>query len=105
MIRKLIRLGFIGKAVRPYVIYVLSDSFGDLFMKVEVLPEETWLEFYIDAKHIVHYQHLSIAMRPGANPDGRYFQTFRYFFCEVSRYLLQHDCKTPGFFQQFGICP
>ena len=82
---------------------ILLHCFVDLFIEVEVLTQESWLEFSIDAKHIVHHQHLAITVLARTDADGGDLNAFRYFFCQQSRYLFQYDGKTAGFLQEFCI--
>ena len=71
-----------------------------LFVNIEILSEKPGFEFCINAKHIMHHQHLAVAMTTGTNTNGGNMQTFRNFFCQRGRNFFQHNSKTTGFFQQ-----
>src|SRR5437870_5724946 len=86
----LILFTLIRKITGLYIFDILLNSFGGLLMNVEILAEKARFEFCIDAKHVMHHQYLSIAVRTGANTDRWNMQTIGNFFCKSSRNLFKN---------------
>jgi hypothetical protein len=97
-----IRLRFRREAALFYIINILTDGAGYLLVQGSGTASGTGLEFRVDPEHVVHHQHLSVAMTSGADADGRDDQAFGNFFCQGGGNLFQHQRKTAGILQQFA---
>ena len=88
---------FIWEVVALYITDVMLHSTRDLLAHIEVLPQKTWLEFGIDAQHIVHHQYLSITIATSTNANGRNMEAFRHFTGQYGGYFFQYDGEATGF--------
>ena len=82
----------------------MFHGIADGIIKIGILPQETGLEFVVNAQHIVHYQHLAVAIPACADADSGYGQAFGNFFGQFSGNFFQYNGKTSGFLQYEGIC-
>ena len=103
MYKILILFLFVGEVFCFYVVDVLVDGVGDLFVEVEVAAEEAGFEFRVDAKQVVHDQDLSVAVFAGADADGGYVEAFGDLFGKEGGDLFQDKTETAGLFEDAGI--
>ena len=83
-----------------YIGAILLHGSGDELVEVQVATQEPWFEFLGDAQHVVCHEHLTVAMRPGADADGGDAERLRNFLAQLRRNLFQHDGEAAQLFQQ-----
>jgi len=71
-----ILLAVIREITGLHIFHILNNGAGDLFVHIKISAQETGFEFDIDAQHIVHDQHLAIAIAASTDADGGDFQAF-----------------------------
>src|SRR5438105_9346977 len=83
------------------ILYICARCGQDLFGKLRILLRERWNRTVGESEDIVGDQHLSVALRTGANADGGNFQTRRNSRRQFRRYRFQHDGENAGFLENF----
>ena len=82
-----------GKLPAPHVVDVLAGCADHLVPEVGVLLDERRHEFLEQTQRVITYQHLAVAVRPRADPDGRNRQRFRDGAGDVGWNRFQYDGK------------
>ena len=72
-------------------------------VQVGILAQETGPEFMVDAQHVMHDQHLSVALGACADADRGYTQASGYLACQAGGYLFQDDSETTRILEQQRI--
>src|SRR6202140_1211740 len=92
-----------GEGAAPYILVELTGGGFDRLTEFGVLTHELRDMVRIQAADVLNDEHLSIAMRSGADADRRDRQRLRDPLTERAGDRLEHHSEGAGFFQRLGI--
>src|SRR5690606_11312460 len=101
--KSLILFLFTREILFLYVFDELPDGVPNGLEEVQVLAQETGLKTIGNPQHVVHHQHLSVHLGPGADSDHGDPDHGTDFRGELRRYLFKDNGKASGFFQDSRI--
>src|SRR5690606_9851453 len=82
---------------------VAFDRFGHARRAVHEVAYEARLAARVDIEHVVQHQHLSVALDPRTDADGRNGECARHFARQLCGNRFEHHDARTGFFHGAGV--